>query len=361
MRVLRLIHLTYALPLMVFPLLTLAQEGVHFIPKPDQTLLLWTHDRMAGAQPMPLREAYGEPLQMNQFNRRNPPGYQPGKRPKPARPSRNKEKLWHQAKQTVRLEQAAIEPQIFGGTVWLKYPPPFIRTVPNTINEFPNSALGKLFFTDPGVGDFVCSAAAVVSSNNAIILTAGHCCHPGGTGNDADFYVNHLFVPACVGTNCATAGTAPFGRWVGDCLEVDKTSHPDWFNDGNEGRDYCVIRTKKNNGRNLHDVVGALGFKWNQVQPLRYHTSGWPAQGDFDGSRLVLEVASAAELDGSNNPNTIGLGSDMTGGASGGAWIFWTIRKKGHLRLSSSQVGTVSMPINIYSGLKRCLVLISTP
>ncbi len=321
MRIPELILVIGALMLVVSSLIVFAQGGVRYNLNPEQTLLLWTPERMAEAQPMPLREVYGEPLQGNEFNPLGTPGSQEGKFPTPAKLMQKEARLGHRANRMVTLKQSVIEPQINGGTVWFKYPPPFTRSFPGAVTEFPKSTLGKLFLTDPGVSDFVCSAAAVVSSNNAIILTAGHCCHPGGTGNDADFFVNHLFVPACVGANCDTAGSAPFGRWVGDCVEVDRTSNPDWFNDGDNGRDFCVIRTKENGGRDLHEVVGALGFSFNQVQPIRYHTTGWPAAGKFDGSRLVFVVASAAELDGINTPNSIGLGSDMTAGASGGAWI----------------------------------------
>src|SRR5262249_13856207 len=47
------------------------------------------------------------------------------------------------------------------------------RVTPRTaVTANPYKAAGKLFFTEPGVGDFQCSASII---NNRVIVTAAHC------------------------------------------------------------------------------------------------------------------------------------------------------------------------------------------
>ncbi|MCH9045865.1 MAG: hypothetical protein IIA40_07135, partial [SAR324 cluster bacterium] len=41
--------------------------------------------------------------------------------------------------------------------------------------QFPYKLVGKVFFTIPGLGDFVCSGSVVNAPNNSLVWTAGHC------------------------------------------------------------------------------------------------------------------------------------------------------------------------------------------
>lgn len=41
---------------------------------------------------------------------------------------------------------------------------------------------GKVFFTDPGFGDFVCSGSTLNSAKARLVFTAGHCVHHGPWG-----------------------------------------------------------------------------------------------------------------------------------------------------------------------------------
>ena len=49
---------------------------------------------------------------------------------------------------------------------------------------------------------------------------------------------------------------------------------------------------------------------------------GYPAASPFAGQYLHLNAASHARDDGNFSPNPIGIGTDMTGGCSGGPWIY---------------------------------------
>lgn len=283
-------------------------------PDPGATELFWAARQDEPATPMPLLEKVGEPWAPESFAAPGPPGALPGELP-----ASDASASAAAGSGTVlaadRVEAVPEASRIFGGASWYPYPPPHTRYFPRFGNtEYPHRTLGKLYFSD-GVVGYVCSGAAVVCSDLDLVITAGHCCAP---GDGSGFYTDFRFVPACVGANCNVGGVAPFGRWDWESVTVPGA----WFFNGDAGRDVCMLKVLPNGGgQQLHQVVGSLGFSWNQTQPVHYHMTGWPATPPFNGSRLVFEVASTSDLDGSQTPNTVGAGNFMTPGSSGGAWI----------------------------------------
>jgi hypothetical protein len=206
-----------------------------------------------------------------------------------------------------------------GSTIWYNYPPPSTLTIPIldyfVAPVYPNTALGKLFFSVPG-GTAVCSAQSVTSAgswgpgNRQTVVTAGHCCSD-GAGN---FYSNWAFEPTHLN------GSAPFGSWS----VYGATVYTAWHTSSDLTVDLCVLQMFKLGGQNINDSVGALGYAWNQTLPQNYVATGWPAASPFSGGLLYYALTSDAETDTSFPgllPYTHGVGSVMTGGSSGGAWI----------------------------------------
>jgi V8-like Glu-specific endopeptidase len=187
------------------------------------------------------------------------------------------------------------------------------RLVPESARlEYPYRTIGKLFFTEPGVGDFICSASVL---RPRVILTAGHCVHK-GSGGVGGFYANFLFIPAFE----AGATPAPFQSWNWRFVVTTST----WAT-GNGGvpnaADYAIIELEERpfggTPRKIGEVTGFLGWQTNSLDPNHTNKLGYPA--NFDGANQMHQVNSQHHRDIA--PNNVEYGSDMRGGSSGGGWV----------------------------------------
>jgi V8-like Glu-specific endopeptidase len=281
------------------------------IQSADEVNAYWTAARRGAARPMPLRTRSGAPVAApaSVVNAPRTPAHVSGNLPEGA-----------SANLSVSLDAPAQQPTIGpGSTIWYSYPPPFTLSVPIldyiVAPQFPNTALGKLFFSD-GTFNYVCSAQSVTSTgtwgagNRQTVVTAGHCCSNGA----GTFFRNWRFEPSHFN------GATPFGAWTAGAATVFNA----WHLNGDFSRDTCVLQMNKRNGQNINDAVGALGYSFNLTLPQHYTATGWPAAAPFTGGILYYSFASDAETDTQQTgslPFTHGIGSSMTGGSSGGAWI----------------------------------------
>ena len=123
--------------------------------------------------------------------------------------------------------------------------------------EYPFRAAGKLYFTDPAAGNFVCSASLI---KRGVIVTAAHCVAKYGGKR---FYTNFRFVPALNGA------TAPYGTYTGAAWWV-MTSYfngTDVCAPGAAGvvcrNDVAVIRLNPVSTVYPGTRVGWFGYGWN--------------------------------------------------------------------------------------------------
>lgn len=178
-------------------------------------------------------------------------------------------------------------------------------------STFPYRTVGKVFFTKPGIGSFVCSAS---SAGGDGVLTAAHCVRDGSSGN---WWTNWVFVPQY------RNGAAPLGQWTANHL----WSMAEWVN-GNGG-DFRhdiggAVLNRKARVR-ISQRVGYLGFSWNQDNGSRtahFALVGYPQAAPFNGKLMYVCLASwAYARNDVGTPNPFAVGCDMTGGCSGGPWI----------------------------------------
>jgi V8-like Glu-specific endopeptidase len=184
------------------------------------------------------------------------------------------------------------------------------RLVPTTADQtYPYRAVGKLFFTKPGQGDFYCSAAVLRAR---VVLTAAQCIHSGKA--NPGFYSNFRFVPA------TRDGSAPFGTWNWNYVIVPTT----WSTGGGtvpNAADYGMIEVQDQtiDGvlRKLGDVTGFFGYQTLKLRPNHAHLLGYAS--NFDGGQRMHQVtAQAFRAAAANN---VEYGSDMRGGSAGGPLV----------------------------------------
>lgn len=161
--------------------------------------------------------------------------------------------------------------------------------------------IGRLFFSIPGNGDWVCSANVVASNNRDVIATARHCVMDISTGQT---YTSFHFAPAY------NQGNAPYGWWNWRSMgwRIDDTSP------GGDNA-FIVMSTGGNSGGHIVDAVGGSGLGFNWATNNYAHAIGLPASLDY--AVWCEGMPYDGPAGGVQIPNCNGL----SGGASGGAFI----------------------------------------
>jgi hypothetical protein len=170
------------------------------------------------------------------------------------------------------------------------------------------SAYGKVFFTSNSDVNYVCSGSALVSANESVVWTAGHCVNEG----PGAYYKNFVFVPAY------RDGSAPYGKFA--ATELLTTSG--WLAGGEWGVDVgaAVVGTNAT-GQTLSAAVDEAPIVFDAPRNQAYRLYGYPAAKKFSGQRLRVCQTTWGMDDASATPATMGAGCDMTGGSSGGPWV----------------------------------------
>lgn len=176
--------------------------------------------------------------------------------------------------------------------------------------HYPYRVNGKLFFSKPDGGNFICSGTVI---KPRLILTAGHCVHKGSNGADG-FFTNFVFVPAY------HRGNAPFQAWNWTWVATTGswlTSNGSVPNAG----DLAIIEVEDRDfdgeKKRIGDVVGWAGYRTNALSPNHTKKIGYP--GNHDRGEVMHQVDSGFHRNA--GANTVLYGSDMRGGSSGGNWF----------------------------------------
>jgi hypothetical protein len=178
----------------------------------------------------------------------------------------------------------------------------------NGNDTFPLSTVGKVFLTNAAGQNLACSGTAVVSSNGSVVDTAGHCLYLNG-----NWMRNVIFCPQYEN------GNTPFGCWAARDLEVPS----DWINakPNDYHQDFGMMIVAPNNEGVLTDVVGGIGWAYNQPANQTYYAYGYPAAFPFDGqTRKSCEGANGTSWQHGGG-NVVSIPCGMTGGSSGGPWF----------------------------------------
>jgi len=181
--------------------------------------------------------------------------------------------------------------------------------------KYPISTVAKMFFTQDGV-NYVCSASSI---DVDAAWTAGHCVNNGSApdGTNGGFSYNVLVCPSY------DAGVNPAqGCWASDFLAT-LTS----YTVTGAGNDDMGIINTANNGTvhagQIGNWTGWLGWAVNFNREQNWVALGYPQGAPFNGSKIQVDTAQFGYNDdwAGQGPLSVAMGSDLTGGSSGGPWI----------------------------------------
>lgn len=187
------------------------------------------------------------------------------------------------------------------------------------VDQGPWRATGKLFMKF-GSNTFVCTASVI---DKGLLVSAAHCVHNFGekAGGFADAVT---FEPA------RHENDKPYGTWTGKEWWI-----PTVYFDGSDTclpsapgivceNDVAVIVLEKNNDKSIADVTGQYGFKDGNYgyapflgeKAAQITQLGYPSK-NFDGDKMIRTDS----LGYQDKPNNVIIGSNQTGGSSGGPWL----------------------------------------
>ncbi|MBV9710701.1 MAG: hypothetical protein JO011_07300 [Ktedonobacteraceae bacterium] len=170
------------------------------------------------------------------------------------------------------------------------------------------STVGKVFMTNDSGQNMVCSGTAVVSANQSVVDTAGHCLYWNGA-----WVHNVIFCPLYAN------GNTPYGCWAARDLEVPS----DWMdarpNDFHHDLGMAIVAP--NSEGTLTDVVGGAGWAYNQPIEQSYSAYGYPAAHPFDGQTRQACEGGTGKSWQHGGGTVVSIPCNMTGGSSGGPWF----------------------------------------
>ncbi len=298
-----------------------------------QTETYWTPERMRSAipKPPPRQSKFAGPAVFSTMGNRPRdaypmlmPGWDP--RSKKPQPTKNSLKVFLPGTQEYARLMAATQPRTFGSPPaspvdYANYAKFQRWTWYGNYAAYPTSTIGKMFFTQGG--NFVCTGNIV---NRNTFITAGHCLSNGAGG----FSSNILICPAYFDVNPGppvTGGPHPaIGCWSwSGTLFVTSQFHTS----GNVDRDYgCVVTQPTGTvvANSVGNVVGWAGVAANFPRDQMEFSVGYPAGPPFPGYHIIfsssVEWYSIDHVVDSGAINNVSkyIGSDQTGGSSGGGW-----------------------------------------
>ncbi len=193
------------------------------------------------------------------------------------------------------------------------------RIAPQAANvEVPYKTTGKMFFTTPGQGNFVCSASTI---DDRVVLTAAHCLYTDGAG----FHTNILFVPGYDGSKATLAKQRPFGTWASTGSVVPTNwIDTDGFLPSKTDYGVFTVADQSIGGsvKKLAAVSGQYRTVTNHLSDTHVTMLGYPC--NLDDCDIMQRVDSSDHRlppGFGDAQNAYEYGSDMEGGSSGGPWL----------------------------------------
>jgi hypothetical protein len=212
---------------------------------------------------------------------------------------------------------------------------------------------GRVLFHLAG-GDWICSASVVDDGGDAsysVILTAGHCAYDEATHQ---FATNWVYYPSFDTSPTYDCANATYGCWAAQALFV----HTGFASESGFTATatlydfaFAVVGTGGNPGVNPQlDALGsyAINTSLTRAPSGGGYAFGYPAAGKYSPGIDLTYCKGSISTDPYNLGRTWKIGCDMTGGSSGGPWLYGTSNPG-----SPSSEGTLfSLNSYTYSGVR---------
>jgi len=175
---------------------------------------------------------------------------------------------------------------------------------------------GKVFFQARDMNgvwdDYVCSGTVVNSPSKRVMFTAGHCVF-------ASFWSRRMvFVPGY------HDGIEPYGEFAAKRMSAPARWVKYEWSRPTYALSYDVGAVVLKGATPVQTAIGgARGIAFNVGRSHEYTSYGYPAANPFDGESLFACTSPFGGRDiGTFSPSPGWISCDMTGGSSGGGWIF---------------------------------------
>jgi V8-like Glu-specific endopeptidase len=173
---------------------------------------------------------------------------------------------------------------------------------------------GAIFISEgAGIGYGRCSGTSVVSPNESVVITAGHCVYDQGIWSNRKW----VFVPGY------HHGERPFGTFTAHWLGTT----PAWHGHENENFDVgAAVVGRNEKGQTLGAAVGADRLKTGLSPDQVFDVYGYPVEKPFNGG--TLQVCPEVPFEGHDfgslfepGPLDLAISCDDSAGGSGGGWV----------------------------------------
>jgi len=185
---------------------------------------------------------------------------------------------------------------------------------PANTTTYPNSAIGIVYsyYHETGARG-QCTGSVINTLKGTEVLTAAHCVIDEETGQFAD---SVQFIPGYARKK------AIYGIWEAQSF-VASQSPTSLTSYVSPSSDMAILSLRKQHGRSIKEVTGALGIKFNQPISEAYIQYGYPAESPYLGDTLYALNTPALNEQYCLGllKCTLGLQSALTKGSSGGPWV----------------------------------------
>jgi hypothetical protein len=185
------------------------------------------------------------------------------------------------------------------------------------------SSVGRILFSAGG-SQWICSGTVVNQGNDhdgySVVLSAGHCAYDGTDGWSSNF----VFYPNFDAEPTYTCTGRVNGCWTAERLAINAGFFPSGFGpDGALQVDYSFAYLPNDADGELDHRFPGFGLKTSAASVgVTQWAFGYPAAKKYHGYDLVYCTGST--IDDPYGVGTWGMACDMTGGSSGGGWLYGT-------------------------------------